>query len=80
MIEYKIITRKAEEKDLFEITEIYNDVINEGGFTADLTPVTINERKKWFFDHQAEPYNIYVLEASDKVIGYFYFSPWRYGR
>ena len=80
MTELKIKTRKAQEKDLPGITDIYNDVIKEGGFTADLDFVSIVDRKQWFADHRSEPYDIYVLEVDKNLIGYFYFSPWRKGR
>jgi L-amino acid N-acyltransferase len=80
MTELKIVTRKAQEKDLPEIRDIYNDVIKEGGFTADLDFVSIVDRKRWFAEHRSEPYDIYVLEVDNNVIAYFYFSPWRKGR
>lgn len=43
MNEYIINIRLAVKTDLNSLTDIYNSVINEGNFTADLDPVTIND-------------------------------------
>lgn len=72
--------RKAIEEDLPIMTDIYNEVIEEGGYTADLHTYSLEERRIWYIEHQTEEYGIYVLESSKGVIGYFYFSPWRPGR
>jgi len=75
-----IHVRKAMVNDLTAMTAIYNSVIEEGGFTADLDIYTHDERHKWFNDHNNESHGIYVLESQKEVVGYFYFSPWRSGR
>lgn len=72
--------RKAEFNDLSTITRIYNNVINEGGFTADLKIFTPKQRESWYNEHRDHPYQIYVLEQGGEIQGYFYFSPWRQGR
>jgi phosphinothricin acetyltransferase len=72
--------RKADINDLSTITRIYNDVIEEGVFTADLKTFTPEQRKHWFNEHHDHPYEILVLEQDGETRGYFYFSPWRQGR
>ncbi|MCF6180064.1 MAG: N-acetyltransferase family protein [Geopsychrobacter sp.] len=75
-----ITPRPAQARDLPRLTEIYNQIIAEGGFTADLEPYTVNERHPWLEEHQQSPFLIYVLEDSLCILGYFYFSAWRSGR
>lgn len=75
-----ITPRHAQARDLPRLTEIYNQVIAEGGLTADLEPYTVNERHRWFESHQQAPFLIYILEDSSRIFGYFYFSAWRSGR
>ena len=58
---------------------IYNAVIDEGGFTADLKPYTIEQKKVWFLSLQ-KAHNIFVLKTDNTIAGYFYFSAWRNGR
>ena len=69
--------RKAVDKDITAITEIYNLVIKEGGYTADLDTYSVDERQAWFDQHSVEPYNIFIIEKNAEILGYFYFSPWR---
>ena len=72
--------RKAAIEDLSAIVNIYNEVIKEGGFTADLNTFSIDERRDWFNGINNKDYGIYVVMLDKKVIGYFHFSPWRKGR
>ncbi len=72
--------RPATEADLPILTEIYNDIISEGGFSADLSPYSLAQRQVWFVAHQQAPFIIHVVEIEGLVLGYFYFSPWRSGR
>lgn len=72
--------RQARSEDLPAITSIYNEVILEGKITADLQPYSIEQRRSWFEDHSKSPYDVFVLEYENKILGYFYFSPWRAGR
>jgi len=76
----KVNIRKAINNDIPTMTDIYNAIIGESTFTADLKTYTLEERQTWFEKYNNEKYGIYVLEISSAVIGYFYFSPWRSGR
>jgi len=72
--------RPATKADLPLLVAIYNAVIAEGGFTADLAPYSLEQRLPWFNDHQQAPYLIYIVEVNNRGQGYFYFTPWRSGR
>ena len=39
--------RAATIEDLPAIVEIYNEIINEGGYTADLSAFKTDERRDW---------------------------------
>ena len=60
--------RKATLEDLPKIVEIYNQIIPSRLATADLTPITVDERKEWFeaFD---ENHPIWVIEHQNEVLG-----------
>lgn len=76
----KISYRRAVSDDLSSIVAIYNSAIEEGGFTADLSPFTVDEKRAWFDKTNQVPYGIFVVETENKIVGYFYFSAWRGGR
>ena len=61
--------RKATLEDLPKIVEIYNQIIPSRLATADLTPITVDERKEWFaaFD---ENHPIWVIERQNEVLGW----------
>lgn len=61
--------RKATLEDLPKIVEIYNQIIPSRLATADLTPITVDERKEWFaaFD---ENHPIWVIESQNEVLGW----------
>ena len=61
--------RNAEEKDLEEITKIYNNAIKNSIATFDTEEKTLEEQKKWFKKHG--PKNpIIVAELNKNVIGF----------
>jgi len=72
--------RIAKLKDLEAMVEIYNQSISAGQKTADITPVTTKNRKKWFEDHAPEKYPILIAEESESIIGYLTISAYRPGR
>jgi phosphinothricin acetyltransferase len=72
--------RKAQIADLPLIVDILNDVIAEGGLTADISPYTIEEKKNWFAQTSISPLFIQVLIVDDIIAGYVYLSAWRNGR
>ena len=75
-----ILYRKPTEKDYPYIIDIYNNIIDENKFTADINHVDFNKKKQWFINECKYPYFIFVVEYNNIIIGYFYLSPWRSGR
>lgn len=71
--------RNALPADLPAITAIYNDAISEGGFTGDLSPVSLASRQAWLAEH-AGAYAVFVVEVAEQVAGYVSVSPYRKGR
>jgi len=77
---YKINIRTATFEDLESIVEIYNQAIAAGQKTADITPVTTEDREKWFEDHSPDKYPIVVAEDGNVIVGYLTISAYRPGR
>lgn len=72
--------RIAKIEDLGAIVEIYNQAIAIGQKTADLTPVSVEERKAWFEAHPVDKYPILVAQQDDAILGYLTLSAYRPGR
>ncbi|TCP94865.1 phosphinothricin acetyltransferase [Cricetibacter osteomyelitidis] len=69
--------RTALSDDLARIVEIYNQAIPSRRITADLDPVTVEERQSWFAFHYNNPrYPLWVLETDERqIVGWCSFSP-----
>jgi L-amino acid N-acyltransferase YncA len=65
--------------DVDRIAEIYNEAIQEGRLTGDLEPLSIENRRVWFLNHQ-DRYAVFVTVETGRVVGYAALSPYRYGR
>ena len=72
--------RVASESDLPAIVEIYNQAVEQRFATADLRPVTIDQRRAWFVAHAPATYPIHVYEQDQEVVGWCSFSSYRSGR
>jgi len=70
-----ILVRKAQQKDLPMITEIYNDAIKMTTATFDTTPKTIEEQCLWFQDHGTKN-PIMVAEQDGRIIAWGALSKW----
>ena len=59
----------ATNKDLSKIVEIYNEAIPTHQSTADLEPITIDDRIDWFnsFD---DTHPIWLIKANDETVGW----------
>jgi L-amino acid N-acyltransferase YncA len=73
-------TRIAQSEDLGAIVSIYNQAVVDGQKTADITPVIIDERRKWFADHTPDKYPVLVADDGNGVLGYLSISAYRPGR
>ena len=72
--------RVASESDLPAIVEIYNQAVEQRFATADLRPVTVDQRRAWFDDHDPLSYPIPVFQQDQAVLGWCSFSSYRSGR
>ncbi|GMU40922.1 MAG: phosphinothricin N-acetyltransferase [Chloroflexota bacterium] len=68
--------RPAEVRDLPEINAIYNREIREGVATWDLDEWTLEERERWFAEHD-EGAPVFVAEVDGRVAGFAYLSRYR---
>jgi L-amino acid N-acyltransferase YncA len=70
--------RKASERDLPDIVDIYNSTIAGRVATADTEPVTVESRMPWFHEHKDER-PLWVLMEDDRILGWLSFQSF-YGR
>ncbi|PFD42102.1 N-acetyltransferase [Bacillus cereus] len=69
--------REATKKDLTFILDIYNDAILNTTAVYAYKPVTLENRKDWYEQKQADGYPISVYELDNKVVGFATFGPFR---
>jgi len=60
--------------DLESIVEIYNSTIPSRFVTADLEPVTVESRVKWFHEHTERHRPLWVMKAEGRIIAWLSFS------
>lgn len=75
----EIRLRDAVPEDLPAIVQIYNSTIPGRMVTADLSPVTVESRERWFYDHSPEFRPLWVLEEDGAIAGWLSFQSF-YGR
>lgn len=73
----EIQIRKAEQRDLEELLDIYNYEVRNGVATLDLQLKTIEEWQVWFDAHNKENHPLYVAVKDGCVAGYVSLSPYR---
>ncbi|MBM7694614.1 phosphinothricin acetyltransferase [Peribacillus deserti] len=71
-----MLIRKALEKDLPDLLEIYNEAILNTTATFDLVEQTLEERKKWFEKYGGE-YPLLVADFDGEAAGYCSLSSFR---
>src|SRR5207302_6597647 len=67
--------RDAVESDLPAIIKIYNAAIATRMATAQLTPVTLQERRAWLGQHSPDRYPLWVLEIGHHIAGWLTLKP-----
>jgi L-amino acid N-acyltransferase YncA len=72
--------RPAQFSDLPRIVEIYNQAVAQKGATADLTPVSVEERRPWFEEHSDNKHPLWVAVGNENILGWCSLSPYRPGR
>jgi L-amino acid N-acyltransferase YncA len=68
-----MIIRDAVEADLPAIVEIYNAAIRSRISTAQLAPVSVEERAPWFRGHSPESRPLWVAEHDGEIAGWLSF-------
>ncbi|MBR8461258.1 N-acetyltransferase [Campylobacter sp. faydin G-140] len=63
----------AKREDLPKIVEIYNSTIPAHTSTADLTPVSVEQREPWFYAHKGNR-PLYVMRDDGEIVAWCSFS------
>lgn len=71
--------RIATPEDLPRIVEIYNATVASRLVTADVDPVSVQSRVRWFEEHSPERWPLWVAEAGGQIAGWLSLSSF-YGR
>ncbi|WP_042198418.1 GNAT family N-acetyltransferase [Paenibacillus camerounensis] len=66
-------------EDLGAIVEIYNSTVAGRIVTADLEPVSVEDRLNWFHEHNSHHRPLWVLKHEDEIAAWFSFQSF-YGR
>ncbi len=69
---YEIVV--AAREHLPRIVEIYNTTVGSRSVTADLEPVTVEDRINWFEEHSADHRPIWVMKDGEAIIAWLSFS------
>jgi phosphinothricin acetyltransferase len=64
-----VTLRKAEDKDLARVVEIYNSSIESRLSTADTSPVTVESKQDWF-TLRPDTRPLLVYEKLEKIVGW----------
>ncbi|MFC4597861.1 GNAT family N-acetyltransferase [Cohnella hongkongensis] len=64
----------AVREDLDRIVDIYNTTIASRSVTADLDPVTVQDRIQWFEEHSPDRRPIWVMKDGETIIAWLSFS------
>ena len=70
-----MIIRDAVEADLPAIVEIYNAAIRGRISTAQLDPVSVEERLPWFREHSPESHPLWAAAIDGRIAGWLSFHP-----
>ena len=63
--------RKAQDKDLRALTDLYNYYIEHTAITFDVEPFTLEMREEWYRHYNLTPhYLLYVAEQDHEILGY----------
>src|SRR5436309_713510 len=71
----KMIIRDAGDADLPAIIDIYNAAIATRLATAQLEPVTLEERRNWLKEHSPDRHPFWVLEIDGRIAGWLTLKP-----
>lgn len=69
-----MMIRDAVEADLPAIVEIYNEAVRGRISTAQLDPVSVEERLPWFREHSPASHPLWVAEHDGEIAGWLSFQ------
>jgi L-amino acid N-acyltransferase YncA len=69
--------RVAEERDLAEVANIYNEVLRTSTAIYRDEETTVEERTQWWRDHRQKGYPLLVAEENEQVLGFASYSDFR---
>ncbi len=76
MSEFTVLNiRKAALKDLYAITEIYNEAILHTVATFDTEPKTAKNQRVWFTEHDSS-HPLLVAEQNEQIVGWASLTKW----
>lgn len=62
------------------INDIYNQAVADGLRTAHTNPLSMDERRRWFANHQPDSYPVFVYLDDDTVLGWLSVSSYSKNR
>ena len=71
-----MVIRKAEQRDLQELLDIYNYEVEHGVATWDIRPKTLAERGQWLLAHNVDNHPL-IVAYTGHIAGYASLSPYR---
>jgi L-amino acid N-acyltransferase len=74
---HSIKIRDANQTDLPQILDIYNDVIEQTTAVFSYTKHTMEMRAEWFQSRQQGKFPVYVAEHENKILGFSSYGPFR---
>jgi len=74
-----IVIEDAAFEDLAAIVDIYNSTIAGRVVTADLEPIQVQDREKWFHEHNSHHRPLWVLKKDGEIAAWLSFQSF-YGR
>ena len=72
--------RNVQLADYNKLTHLYDDIIIEGGHTADTEKQSKKSRTAFYIQHENPNWPLIVAEKDNELIGFAWLSPWRQGR
>jgi len=69
--------REANESDLPQLLEIYNDIILHTTAVYDYEPHTLEMRKQWFETKRQQGFPVFVAEENGQIVGFSSIGPFR---
>ena len=76
-VQSMILTRQAEDRDLPQLLEIYNDIILTTTAVYEYKPHTLEMRRQWLETKREQGFPVFVAEEGKEIVGFSSFGPFR---